>query len=99
MQRSLGWILASSSHCFQDRKDSVTYDYAQEEESEFKLPPLPHLPDGHYEFDTGSGDEPFWEPASVEDELKNQLQHLTLTQDTLSWVWSPPLVNTMSSEK
>ena len=42
------------------------------------------IPEGHYEFDTSNNDEPFWEPASVEDELKNQLQHLTLTQDTLS---------------
>jgi hypothetical protein len=69
------------SEIFQERKDMVTYDYAREEENEFKLPPLP---DGHYEFDTGSGDMPFWEPASVEDELKSQLQYLSLSQDTLS---------------
>ena len=42
--------------------------------------------EGHYEMGSGGGDEPFHEPANVEDELKNQLQHLTLTQeqDTLS---------------
>ena len=41
----------------------------------------PQPVEGHYELDTGSGDEPFCEPAHVEDELKNQLQHLTLTQE------------------
>ena len=56
------------------------------------------IPEGHYEFDTSSNDEPFWEPASVEDELKNQLQHLTLTQDALSWVWSPLLDTTFITQ-
>ncbi|CAI8021504.1 Ephrin type-A receptor 4a (Fragment) [Geodia barretti] len=59
-------------------KDLLTYDYAREEQSGFPLP------DGHYEFDTRSGDMPFWEPAGVEDDLKSQLQDLSLSQDTLS---------------
>ena len=41
------------------------------------------IPKGHYEFDTSSNDEPFWEPASVEDELTNQLQHLTISPSGL----------------
>ena len=41
------------------------------------------IPEGHYEFDTSSNDEPFREPASVEDELKNQLQHLTISPSGL----------------
>ena len=73
------------SQNFQEPKDLLTYDYAREEQSGFPLP------DGHYEFDTRSGDMPFWEPAGVEDDLKSQLQDLSLSQDTLSWVWPPAI--------
>ena len=81
---------------FQERKDSVTYDYAREEQSDFNLPQLPELSDGHYEMDGLSRDEPFWEPAGVEDDLKSQLQDLSLSQDTLSWVW--PLASYLRNE-
>ena len=43
------------------------------------------IPEGHYEFDTNE-EEPFWDPASREDELKRQLQTLTIpdiSADTL----------------
>ena len=70
---------------FQERRDSGAYDYANEEQREFNIPqPLPLLPEGHYEMDTLGSDTPFWEPASIEDELRNQLGGLTLTHDTLS---------------
>ena len=37
--------------------------------------------DGHYEMDTN--EETFWEPASAEDELKKQLQDITMSDDDL----------------
>ena len=43
----------------------------------------PLFSEGHYEFDTFSNDEPFWEPASVEDELKRQLQGITLHREDI----------------
>ena len=44
-----------------------------------------HIPERHYyEFVENEIYEPFWEPASVEDELKNQLQHLTISPSALS---------------
>ena len=46
-----------------------------------------HIPERHYyEFVENEINEPFWEPASVEDELKNQLQHLTISPSALSYV-------------
>ena len=39
--------------------------------------------EGHYEIDALSNDEPFWEPASVEDELKKQLQDITLLRENI----------------
>ena len=68
----------------QERKKSFTYDYANDDERDIKSAPLPELPIGHYEFDTGSSDEPFWEPASAKDELKQQLVDQILERDTLS---------------
>ena len=62
------------------------YDYIRGEEGKFKNEQQLPLVEGHYEMGSGSGNEPFCEPAGVEDELKKQLQHVTLTQeqDTLS---------------
>ena len=44
---------------------------------------LTGIPEGQYEFDTSSNDEPFWEPVSVEDELRNQLQDLSISPSGL----------------
>ena len=41
------------------------------------------IPEGHYEFDICSNDEPFWEPAGVEDDLRNQLQDLSISPSGL----------------
>ena len=41
------------------------------------------IPEGHYEFDISSNDEPFWEPASVEDDLRNQLNDLSISPSGL----------------
>ena len=43
----------------------------------------PVFSEGHYEFDTSS-DEPYWEPASAEDELKYQLMDITLADENLT---------------
>ena len=74
------------------RKGSYTYDYAREREGEFELPKQSLPEEGQYEIDGLSSDEPFWEPAGVEDELKSQLQDLSLSQDIISWVWPLLLV-------
>ena len=42
----------------------------------------PVICDGHYEMDLAN-EEPFWEPASVEEELKKQLQDITMSGDDL----------------
>ena len=42
----------------------------------------PVICDGHYEMNSGN-EEPFWEPASVEKELKKQLQDITMSEDDL----------------
>ena len=39
--------------------------------------------EGNYEINTLSNDESFWEPASVEDELKKQLQDITLLRENI----------------
>ena len=61
------------------KTSSFTYGYAQDEESGFRA--LPVFSDGHYEMDRN--EEPFWEPASAEDELKKQLQDITMSEDDL----------------
>ena len=67
-------------HILQEPKTSLfTYGYAQDEESVFRAWPV--FLDGHYEMDTN--EEPFWEPASAEDELKKQLQDITMSEDDL----------------
>ena len=44
-----------------------------------------NVPERHYyEFVENEVNVPFWEPASVEGELKNQLQHLNISPSTLS---------------
>ena len=63
----------------QERKTSITYDYTRDEESTFTLA-SPGTYDGHYEIDSAN-EEPFWEPASAEDELKMQLQDITMSED------------------
>ena len=65
----------------QDCRTSVTYDYTKDEESKFNEVESTAFTEGHYEFDTLSNDEPFWEPASVEDELKKQLHDITLFRE------------------
>ena len=65
------------THSTQERKSSFAYDYAQDEESGFRALSVP--PEGYYEFDSASAEEPFWKPACVEDELKAQLQDGTCT--------------------
>ena len=65
----------------QERKTSFTYDYARDEDSRFILA-SPVICDGHYEIDSPN-EEPFWEPASAEDELKKQLQDITMSDDDL----------------
>ena len=65
----------------QECKSSCSYDYIQDEASGFRF--LPNIPDGHYEFDFGN-EEPFWEPASVEEELKEQLKDIILSEDNLT---------------
>jgi hypothetical protein len=65
-------------------KDSFAYDYARDFDAENGIKHLPAIPEGHYEIDMSPNEEPFWEPASVEDDLKSQLQDLSLSQDTLS---------------
>ena len=67
----------------QKRTSSFFYDYVGDDESE--PGDVAAIPEGHYEFDTNE-EEPFWEPASREDELKRQLQTLTIpdiSADTL----------------
>ena len=63
----------------QERKTSFTYDYARDEESRFTLA-SPGTYDGHYEIDSAN-EEPFWEPASAENELKKQLQDIMSEDD------------------
>ena len=60
-------------------RSSFTYDYAQDKEHGFRALMLSV---GHYEFDSAY-EEMFWEPASVEDELKIQLQRITLSEENL----------------
>ena len=69
----------------QERKSSFTYDYVRDEETGFRG--LPSIAEGHYEFDTFN-EEPYWEPASVENELRKQLQNITLSEENLTWVKS-----------
>ena len=66
----------------QERKSSFSYDYARDFDKECAISAAPAIPEGHYEFDTN--DEPFWEPASVEDELRNQLMDLTIPEESLT---------------
>ena len=63
----------------QELRSSFTYDYAQDKEHGFRALMLSV---GHYEFDSAY-EEMFWEPASVEDELKIQLQRITLSEENL----------------
>ena len=75
-------LITWTLHFLQERKTSVTYDYARDEESRFSFRlASPVFSEGHYEFDTNM--EPFWEPASAEDELKNQLQCIALSEDNI----------------
>ena len=67
----------------QERKPSFTYDYVQDEESCNRYKDLPAIAEGHYEMDTVN-EEPYWEPASVEDELRKQLQNITLSEENLT---------------
>ena len=61
-----------------------TYDYAREEQSDFSAAMVsPLFSEGHYEFDTSPA-EPYWEPATFEDELKRQLQDLVLQIEDLT---------------
>ena len=60
----------------------LPYDYARNFDKENGM--TTHIPETHYyEFVTNEIYEPFWEPASVEDELKNQLQHLNISPSGL----------------
>ena len=67
-----------STHTLQGCTASFTYDYARDE---FNLA-SPVNCDGHYEMDSAN-EEPFWEPASAEEELKKQLQDITMSEDDL----------------
>ena len=64
----------------QERKSSFTYDYISDEETGIR--DLPSIAEGHYEMDTFN-EEPYWEPASMEDELRKQLQNITLSEENL----------------
>ena len=63
---------------------SFSYDYARDFDKENGIQTLPSLPEGHYEFDTSINEDPFWEPASVEDELRQQLQYFIIEPDGLT---------------
>ena len=64
---------------------SLSYDYARDFDKENGIRSLPAIPEGHYEFDTSlTNDEPFWEPASVEDELRQQLEDFAISRDGLT---------------
>ena len=65
----------------QERKTSFTYDYARDEESRL-IVTSPVICDGHYEM-YSANEEPFWEPASAEEELKKQLQDKTMSKADL----------------
>ena len=45
---------------------------------------LPVVTGGNYEIELSINDEPFWEPASVEGELRNQLKNIALVLDDLT---------------
>ena len=45
---------------------------------------LPAVTGGNYEIELSINDEPFWEPASVEGELRNQLKNIALVLDDLT---------------
>ena len=64
------------------KQDSRSYDYARYEISDFQIARSPVYPEGHYEFDA-CNDDPYWEPANAEDELKNQLIDITLVEEDL----------------
>ena len=68
-------------YILQECKTSLTDDCARDEESRFNLA-SPVICDGHYEMDSAN-EEPFWEPASAEEELKKQLQDITMSEDDL----------------
>ena len=81
--KGLSICLYKSGLSSQEEK-SFSYDYARDFDKENGIREMPTgIPKGHYEFDTSSNDEPFWEPASVEDDLRNQLQDLSISPSGL----------------
>ena len=56
-----------------------SYDYARDFDKENEIRQLPTgVPEGHYEVALSGNDDPYWEPASVEDALRNQLQEFAI---------------------
>ena len=45
---------------------------------------LPVIIEGHYEIDMSINDEPYWEPSSIEDDLRSQLVNITLSEESLT---------------
>ena len=53
--------------------------YARGFDKENEIRQLPTgVPEGHYEVALSGSDDPYWEPASVEDALRNQLQEFAI---------------------
>ena len=63
---------------------SAEYDYARSGAHEYEVPGTTIL-DGHYEFNLEE-EEPYWEPASREDDLKQQLCKLGVTDVSIESV-------------
>lgn len=81
----------------QEQNSSFTYNYIQDVhgkgagrrlpisgESQYEVP---ISLEGQYEVPVtleGVNEEPFWEPSSTEDELRKQLQYITLSEENIT---------------
>ena len=65
---------------------TLEYDYAQDRSSALQIVQSPSavFSEGHYEWGGSLNLEPYWEPASAEDKLKNQLNDVSLDKDSLT---------------
>ena len=63
---------------------SAEYDYARSGAHGYEVPVTTIL-DGHYEFNLEE-EEPYWEPANREDDLKQQLYKLGVTDVSIKSV-------------
>ena len=62
------------------------YDNVQDEESCDRYKDLPAIPEGHYEMDTVN-EEPYWEPASVDDKDFQRCSRLLHQQNCIIIRW------------